>query len=164
MPSGVLQIAPPVFEDPFVEKNGRLSSEAFNWFTITLLPRVGQTPNVFGRTPPLELTGQNAALALTALPLGSLSSGLFRVTTYLRVTTADGVSSSVQPVLTFIDSGVTCTMTGTALTTDTITTPLSQTFLVAVDQPGPISISTNYVSNTPNAMAYTLVVIVERVQ
>lgn len=163
MPTSTLIIAPPTFEDPFVEENGRLSSEAFNWFMTVLLPRIGQTANIYGTSPPFD-EETNAAIAPTALPLGSLSAGLYRVMTFVRVTQADGVSSSVTPVLGFISDGVTCTMAGDALTSDVIDEPISQAFLVNVDQPGPIGISTVYVSNTPNAMSYRLIVTVERVQ
>jgi hypothetical protein len=163
--TGTLQIAPPTFEDPFVEENGRLSSEAFNWIVITLLPRITQTASVFGTTPPFETeTPENDAIATTPLPLGSLNAGLYRVMTYLRVTSPDGVSSSVTPVVSFVDEGVTCQMEGVALTSDNIAEPVSQAFLVRVDAPGPISFSTIYASNTPNAMQYDAVVIVERVQ
>ncbi len=165
MPTGTLKIPPPTFEDPFVEPDtGRLSSEAFNWIVISLLPRIAQTANVYGTSPPYAVAGLNDAVAATPLPLGSLSTGLYRVMTYLRITSPDGVSSSVTPQLSFIDDGVTCTMTGVALTSDDIDKPVSQAFLVAVDQPGPISFATLYASNTPNAAAYKAVVTVERLQ
>jgi hypothetical protein len=165
MSTGTLKIPPPTFEDPFVEPDsGRLSSEAFNWIVINLLPRIAQTANVYGTTPPYSVGGLNDAVAPTPLPLGTLSTGLYRVMTYLRITSPDGVSSSVTPQLSFVDDGVTCTMTGFPMTSDAIDEPDSQAFLVAVDQPGPISFSTLYASNTPNAAAYKAIVVVERVQ
>lgn len=159
-----LNVPPPTFEDPFVDDNGRLSSEAFNYFVTTLLPRIGQTASIFGGTTPSFDEETNAAIAPTAFPLGALSTGLYRVMVFLRVTTGDGVSSSVAPVLGFVSDGVTCTMTGDALTSDAIDEPISQAFLVNVDQPGPIAIATLYASNTPNAMFYRLIATVERVQ
>jgi hypothetical protein len=161
---GVINIAPPTFEDPFVEENGRLSSEAFNYFMTILLPRIGQTASIFGTAPVLEQEGIDDALATTPLPMGTLSTGIYRVNVYVRVTTPDGVGSSVQPFVQFIDDGVTCTMDGPALTADAIDAPLSTTFLVSVDQPGPISFGTNYSSTTPNLMQYKAVVSVERLQ
>lgn len=161
---GVINIAPPTFEDPFVEENGRLSSEAFNWFMTVLLPRIGQTSSIFGTAPVFEQDNIDDALATTPLPMGELSTGTYRVSVYLRVTLADGVSSSVQPFVQFVDDGVTCTMDGAALTSDNIDEPQSSTFVVAVDQPGPISFGTNYSSNTPNLMQYKSIISVERLQ
>lgn len=161
---GVINVAPPTFEDPFVEENGRLSSEAFNYFMTVLLPRVGQTPSTFGTAPVLEVTAQDAAIASTPLPTGSLSTGYYLVTVYLRVTLPDGAASSVQPFVSFIDNGVTCTMTGLANTSDSIAAPSSQSFLVSVDQPGPISFGTNYSSTTPNLMEYKATVVLQRLQ
>jgi len=161
---GVLNVAPPVFEDPFVEENGRLSSEAFNYFMTILLPRIGQTSSLYGTAPVLEVIGQDASIASTPLPMGALTTGYYRVTCYLRVTSADGAGSSVTPFVQFPDDGVTCTMTGAALTADDITEPMSQTFFVSVDQPGPISFGTTYSSTTPGLMVYKATVCVERVQ
>ena len=98
------------------------------------------------------------------MPLGSISAGLYRINVYLRITTPDGVSSSVTPFVNFIDDGVTCTMTGVAMTSDAIDEPSSQYFFVDVDSPGPISFGTLYASNTPNAATYKAVVVAERVQ
>lgn len=164
MSAGTLRVAPPPFNDPLVEENRFMSSEFFNWLQIVLLPAIEQTPTVFGTTPPLSVTGQTAAIALTALPLGEVTTGVYRVSVYLRITSPDGVSSSVTPQISFPDNGVTCTMTGDALVSDAIDEPGSTVFIASVDAPGPISFGTLYVSNTPNAAVYKAVVLVERVQ
>lgn len=164
MASQSLFVPPPTFEDPFVEENGRLSSEAFNYFVTILLPRIGQTSNIYGKNPPYEQTGLNAAVPPTPLALGTLSAGYYRITTWLRLTTADGVSSTVQPVIEFPSDGVTCQMAGTAMTSDNVARPSSSTLFAYVDSPGPISFGTNYASNTPGQAVYKATVIVERVQ
>ena len=164
MASGILAIPPPPIQDAFVDDAGRLETEAINWFQIQLLPRIAQTPSLFGTAPAVELTGQNAAIGVTDLPLGSVTTGLYRVTTYLRITTVAGVTSSVQPVIGFVDDGVTCTMTGTALTANVTNVPLSQSFLVSVDAPGPITYTVNYASNPAGVAVFKLTITVERVQ
>jgi hypothetical protein len=165
MPFNSSKVAPPAFSDPMVEESRFPTSEFYTWILLTLLPAIEQVPAVAGGTVPiLELTGQNAAYALTPLPLGSLNAGVYRVSVYLRVTTPDGAASSVQPYVSFLDDGVTCTITGAALTSDAITVPVGQDFIMTVDQPGPISFGTNYASTTPGQMIYKATVTVERVQ
>ena len=159
------QIAPPAFGDPWVDKAGLPTTEIYNWFLITLLPAIQQAPSLSGNTgnPTYEATGQTASIAATDLSLGSLSTGLYRVTVYIRVSTPAGVSSSITPILSFTDDGVACTVTGTAHTSNAINTPSSQSFLVAVDQPGPIQISTTYASNPAGAAVYQIAAVAERV-
>ncbi len=156
------QLSPPAFGDPWVEKDGTPTSDFYNWFLITLLPAIQNNPSLSGPTPAYASAGLNAVVGPVDLPLGSLSTGKYRISVYLRVTTADGVSSSVAPVLSFTDDTIACTMTGAALTADMVTRPISQVFVVAVDQPGPIQFSTTYASNTPGAMVYKAFVAVER--
>lgn len=163
--TSLVQVPPPVFDDPFVDEQGRLSSDAFNWFLINVLPRLNQTSAIFGgATPVFERTGQSASIAPESLPLGSVSTGYFRVTVWMRITTPAGVASSVTPFLEFTSRGVACTVTGDALTSNAINLPASQTFLINVLAPGPIRIGTTYVSNPASAAVYEIAAIVERVQ
>lgn len=165
MPFLTPKVSPPAFSDPMVEASRYPTTEFYNWILITLLPALEQVPSVAGGSVPvLSETGQNAAYALTPLPLGSINAGVYRVSVYIRVTTPDGAASSVQPYVSFLDDGVSCTITGAALTANAINVPTGQTFVVNVDQPGPISFGTNYSSTTPNQMVYKAVVTVERVQ
>lgn len=160
-------VPPPVFEDGFTDEQGRLTSDAFNWFVINVLPRLNQSALSFlgnNNTPPFEQTNQNASIAATALALGSLSTGYYRVTSWLRITTPDGVSSSVTPFIDFTSKGVACVMNGAALTANAIGSPLSHTFMALVQSPGPIRVGTTYVSNTPGQAVYEVSFLVERVQ
>lgn len=173
MPFTALQVPPPPFTDPWVDADGYLDSNVMNWFLITLLPALALSPSVSNAgSPPLVLSAQTDAVPTTPIPVGTLSTGLYRVSVWMRITDPDGVSSSVTPQVTYPSSGTvsgapltTCTETAkSALTSDAVDEPFSYTFLVQVDAPGPISFSTLYMSNTPNAAEYEVELTVERVQ
>ena len=158
------QLAPPAFNDPWVESDGRLTAENISWFMQILFPALQQAPSQSGSTPAFDESAVAASIVSTSLPLGTISTGTYRVTVYMRVTQADGVSSSVYPVLNFTDEAIACEVDGSVdpLTSDNIGFPKSWTFLLAVDQPGPIDFSTVYSSNTPGLMQYRVLVLVER--
>lgn len=164
MPFNTPQISPPPLADPWVDENGVPTSDLINWVLITLLPSIAQSPSVSdARTPPFDEQASDA-IGLTPLPLGSVSGGLYRVSVYARVTGPDGVSSSVTPIVSFPNDGVTCQMEGDPpLTSDAIDTPGSWTFFAEVEAPGPISVGSLYASNTPNAMEYHMIATCERV-
>lgn len=164
MPFNTVQVAPPSFTDPWVDEEGRLSTEATNWVLINLLPAIALSTAVSNTgNPPLDYTNQNASISPTPIPVGSISSGIYRVSVLLRVTTVDGVSSSVTPFVQYPNDGITCTDTGAALTANNTAQPKGYTFVVETDAPGPVSFGTTYVSNTPGAMKYKAVVAIERV-
>lgn len=163
MPFNSPQIAPPSFADPWVDKDGLPERDITDYFLTTLLPALAQNPSVYNATElPFEESATDA-IALTPLPLGSLSASLYRVSVFIRITTPDGVSSSVAPVVSFPSDGVTCSITGSALASDAIDEPGTWSFFINVDSPGPISLGTTYASNTPNQMAYSMVATAERV-
>jgi hypothetical protein len=164
MPFNNPTIAPPPFADPWVDEDGVLNADVVSWFLIVLLPAISQSPSVFSSSGPVLSSEQSAAIPVTPLPLGSISAGMYRVSAYLRVTQPDGVASSVTPQVSFVNDGVTCTATGTPLTSDAIDEPNSSTFVIQVDAPGPISFGTIYSSNTPGAMEYKSILVVERLQ
>lgn len=164
MPFNNPNIPPPPIAEAFVDADGVLEPETVTWFLQTLLPAIAQSPSVFSTSGPVFDEEATDAIALTPLPIGSLSAGLYRVSAYLRVLQPDGVSSSVTPIVSFPDDGITCTATGNALVSDAIDEPNSTTFVIEIDAPGPISFGTLYVSNTPNAMEYKAVATVERLQ
>lgn len=164
MPFNTPQISPPPLADPWVDEDGVPVSDLINWILITLLPAIAQSPSVFNSTSPPFEEEDDDAIALTPLPIGDLSTGLYRVSVFIRVTSPDGAASSVAPVVSFPNDAVTCSMTGDpALTSDDISIPGTWTFFLEVDAPGPISIGTVYASTTPNLMSYKIVATVERV-
>lgn len=101
------------------------------------------------------LTVQNASIGVTAL-VPSAAQGRYRVTVHARVTTVDGVASSLIPVISYTNGGVACTQSGAALTSNNTGLPASWTFAVIADASTPISFATTYASTTPGQMKYTI--------
>jgi hypothetical protein len=130
------------------------------WYTwlISLTDRVdsgGRRLTVVG------LTDQAAAIGTTAIPVGSLAGGLYRVSGYLRVTQAATTSSSVALTLQWTDGGVGCTAVGTAVTGNTTAATQSVSVLLKVDQASPISYSTSYASVGATVMKYGIDLVLE---
>lgn len=111
---------------------------------------------------PLAIPATTGALGSTPIPLPGLSAGLYLVAVFTRVTTAAGTSSSVAPVVTFTDGGISASLVGQALTSNTVATVGSEVWLIRVDAGSPISISTAYASSGSPAMAYSMAVTVSR--
>src|SRR5712671_7372194 len=63
------------------------------WILQSLMTRIGASPEVL--IVDKEYTDQHTSLGTTSLPTGPLSSGAYRLEYTARVTTADGVASSV---------------------------------------------------------------------
>ena len=78
----------------------------------------------------VAVTGQTAAIGVTAIPTETLTAGLYRVTALTRVTTVDGTSSSVQVTITWTRSGTTVTEDMPANTSDVTSSGVSGTVLV----------------------------------
>jgi len=121
---------------------------------------VDQGPTRIGT--PIELASQDTSIGVTPITSETLTAGLYRVTYYLRVTTPDGVASSVRVNLAWDDQGVSCTHNFTALTNDTVTLPASESFLLHLTAP-PLTYTTTYSSNTPAKMKYSLTIVLEAV-
>jgi hypothetical protein len=120
------------------------------------------TPGSPATSPPVSLTNQNAAIATTPIPLPTLTGEPCRITWYARITTADGVSSSLTVTISWTEGGVAKSVSGAALTGDSIGTLQSGTVMIPADQGTPINYATAYASNTPNKMKYRLIVMVEQ--
>lgn len=112
----------------------------------------------------LSLTGKNAAIGLTGIPLPALANGLYRVSYYARLTTKDGTSSSVSVTIGYTDKTVVCTIPPRfTLTADSTTVGLTDSVFVRIDQSTQLSYQVSYSSNTPNKAVYDLVIVVELV-
>jgi hypothetical protein len=126
----------------------------FRWEEL----RVGfqSVPSV-GRTQELA---QTAAIPTTAV-YTTKSEGLYRVSYYLRRTVNDGVSSSAQVTLGWIESGVPLTEVETAVTEAGVA---EQSFskVVWADSVTDLTFSVAYASNTPAKMTYRIDVVVEQ--
>lgn len=101
------------------------------------------------------------AAIVTTSAFTTLTSGLYRVSYYLRKTVADGVSSSLTFTWGWTESGVPLTDADPALTTDTTGAVKSGSRVLRADASGSLTFAIGYASNTPNRMAYLYNVAVE---
>lgn len=137
-----------------------MSKDLAIYLQTSVIQSIANAPQFY---PAVSLTGQSAAIGTTPIPLPSLASGAYRLTWYLRKTTADGVSSSIQVTIGWTESAQPLSLSGAALATDAVTAVQSNSITVLIDAASPISYSTTYASNTPGAMKYRLFILVESV-
>ena len=116
------------------------------------------------------LTDQSAAIAATSLTISTptglttkLSKGLYRVSTYVRITQAASTSSSLTVTLGWTDGTVACTSSGSAVTGNTTATTGSQSVMIRSDADGSVTYATAYSSSGATAMQYRLDVVLEQV-
>lgn len=121
-----------------------------------------QQSNLAAAILTVSLTNQTAAIPLTPLNAPDLAAGLYRVTTYTKVMTPASVNSSVTPDIVFTDGADVCTFPGTANTGNTVTSVVTNTYLVRITEGTPISYQTTYVSNLAG-MAYDLELVLEQI-
>ena len=107
------------------------------------------------------VTDQSAAIGTTTIPLPKLSAGLYRVTTYGRITRAASTSSSLTVTLGWTDGTVGCIHTGAAITGNTTTRNQSLSVMIRCDNATTITYSTAYASSGGTAMQYRLDIAVE---
>lgn len=132
------------------------------WITQSLIPRVESSTEVLLVNK--EYTDQHVSLPTTILPTGSLPAGVYLVSYTLRVTTADGVSSSVQVSLGWTDNGgPALTLNAAALAADSVTLPQTGQIRPTIGPNTSLTFTTVYASNTPNKMRYKLQFSVVRV-
>lgn len=137
-----------------------MSKDLAIYFQTSVVSPIANAPQFY---PAVSLTNQNAAIALTPIPLPSLTTGAYRITWYLEKTTADGVSSSVTLTITWTHNTKTLSLSGAALTLDSTTAVQSNSIMVLIDAASPISYSTAYASNTPGLMKHLLYILIETV-
>jgi len=142
------------FVDPITKAKGLWLTTPFQIFLRTLRQDLNQTARGVSPSPVIS-TDQNASITTTDLitPVPVVN-GLYVFQWSARVTIADGVSSSVQPVLSWTWGGVVQTKTFTAMTGDTVTTTASETYQFRADASAPITYAVTYASNTPAKMHY----------
>jgi hypothetical protein len=115
------------------------------------------------RIQTVSLSGQAASIGTTSIPSVPLSTGLYRVTWYLRITTAAATSSSLTVSFGWTDDTVTMSLSGAAVTGNTTTTSQTGTALLAADNASPVTYATSYTSVGTPAMQYALNLILEAV-
>jgi len=107
-----------------------------------------------------SLSTQGAAIGATPILVTS-STGLYRVTIYLRITRAASVSSSATVSIGWTDTGVAVTYTLPAVTGNTTTSFISETVMVRADGATGITYAVAYASVGGTSMQYSLDVVVE---
>ena len=115
----------------------------------------------------VNLTGQGANISATNL-VASPSTGMYKISAYIIVTTVDGVSSTLPSVVitwTDPDNSTSQSLTLTATSTgNSLTTYKSATVPINVFSGAAIQYSTTgYASNTASQMKYALHIRVEAV-
>lgn len=113
------------------------------------------------RRTAVSLTDQHTSLGTTALPIGLIKPGVWRISVTVRVTTADGVSSAIQVSLGWTEGGVAQSESTTNLVGDSTTTREGKTFIIRADADTPITYSSVYASNTADAMRYSVDLVAE---
>jgi hypothetical protein len=147
----------------FVNEDGTIADRAYTWLrdlkdTVGSSPTQATTPIVFEGA-----TAKNAAIGLTSIPADVLGGGYYRITTWLRLTVAAGVSSSVTITIHFNSGAIVCTFPLTALTANAVNAPVSDTRLLKIDGGSPVSYSVAYASNPAAAAFYEMALHLERV-
>lgn len=158
MPIDPIPINEPLTSD---NPNSYMNGYWYRWLS-KLVGLSANSATILGST--VSLTNQHASIGLTGIPLPTLANGLYRVTYYARLTTNDGVSSSLAVTIGYTDKAVTCTIAPrVTLTADAVTAGLTDSVMVRIDQSSQLSYKTTYASNTPNKAIYDLVIIVEQI-
>lgn len=153
-------VEPAPYSTALITKTGVMARNWVSWLTVALLPRLSATPLV--TKPAVELLNQHDAIGVTDLLAGA-TAGIYRISWHLRITTVDGVSSSVTVRIHAVEGGAAITQSGAALNSDTLNAVQSGTVIATVDAGSLLSYSTLYASNTPNAAGYALAIVVERI-
>lgn len=130
---------------------GFLSEVWYRWFTALITRLL----TCLVKLATLSKSNQSAALGATTIYTPS-QPGLYHALWYLRITTADAVSSSATVTIRWKDGGNACSAAFAAITGNTITTTGTGTAFISPDSGQPITIEVAYASNTPAAMRYAV--------
>lgn len=132
----------------------------YQWF-LALVARIQRAAQLLQT---VALTGQSAAIGTTATDIGAISSGLYRVSWYARITQAATVNSSLTVTIGWTESATSQSSSGAALVGNTTVTGQSGSVLIQSDSVAPITYATAYVSVGATPMKYRLSVTVEALQ
>jgi hypothetical protein len=145
--------------DAMIDREGIVRRTWQVWFR-NLTNTVNDAPS---RIQTVSLVSQSASIGATSIPSTTLTAGLYRVTWYLRISTAAATSSSVTVTVGWTDDTVTMSLSGAAVTGNTTTTSQTQTSLLAVDNASPVTYATVYSSVGSPVMQYALDITLESV-
>lgn len=157
-----INLEPPPYDATLIEGDAqRISKRWWVWLTTKLITQLLRAVFNAMTDGSKRLVNQGAAIASTTL-LTTAGAGLFRVSWYVRITTADAVSSSVTVTISWTDvTG--CSKTFTAITGNTTTTTDSGSVTIRPGTATAIKYSTAYASNTPGVMRHSLELSAEQV-
>lgn len=153
------------FDDIIVELKGKAagkSSQTFNDWAASLTRQSEASPV---RPQPAEVLADVQANGSGTLG-GSQAAGLYRVTGYAEVTTADPVSSSLRVDLGWTHNGKAMTrlLFNFAGAPQTTTDSTGAVAPIAIDPGTSISYTITYASNTPGVARYDLILSAELIQ
>jgi hypothetical protein len=143
------------------DPQGQITGWVSTYFRQWLLALTARLESCAQLLKAVTLTDKSASIATTAVPLGTLAGGIYRVHWYARVTTPATTSSSLTVTISWTDDAIVCTASGAALTGNTTTTVQSGTVVLEADRSTAISYATAYASVGATAMVYKLDVTVE---
>lgn len=106
---------------------------------------------------------QSASIGTTLVTTAVLAAGMYRISYYLVETRADNIGSSVSVSLGWTDKGTSRTLTGPALTANSVLAAQSGSITVRIDASTPLTYSTTYATTGgAPSMVYDLVVLAEQ--
>jgi len=151
---------PPTISPITNPKTGSATADWTRWL-LALFGTVSAQPTVLGTR--VSLTKQNASIGVTPFPTPALAGGLVRVSWYLRITTVDPVSSSVNVTIGYTESHLALSVSSTPVVGNSLTSVQTGTTILMTDQGTAVTYSTTYASNTPGTMQYRFAAVVEQV-
>ncbi len=141
-------------------EQGLNPTEPWSLFFRDLRTDLDNTPQVLPNASVSE-ADLNATVAATTI-LTPEHDGLYLFQFYAAVMTADGVSSSLTPMLDWTQ-GSAKSHTFTAMAGNTTTTNASEDYMIFAQAGAPIRYTLTYASNTPGAMHYAFYAVLQSV-
>jgi hypothetical protein len=156
-----ITIAPfPLRTSVMHEENRLLTSPWISWLT-DLVQKVDKDATVVSS---VTATAKSASISATTFPRDILAAGLYRIGYFARITTAATTSSSLIVTMAGVNGGVACSVSGAAITGNTVSTVQSGNVYLEIDDSTNLTYATTHVSSGATTMVYGLWMTVERVQ
>lgn len=152
--------APFPVQDPMTEASSRLITNRWLYWLTELVTAVNASAATVTR---VSLDAQTASIATTAIPVGALGAGLYRVSYWARIARPATTSSSLIVTITGTDITVAYPFASAALTGNTTASALTGALLLRIDANTPITYATTYASVGGTTMSYDLEMVLEEV-
>ena len=140
-------------------ENRLLSRPWVAWFT-DLVQKVDKDATVVSS---VSATAKSASISATTFPRDILAAGLYRIGYFARITTAATTSSSLTVTMAGVNGGVACSVSGAAMTGNTVSTVQSGNVYLEIDDSTNLTYATTYAWSGATKMVYGLWMSVERV-